>query len=535
MTTQISTLAAILVLLTASAVLATVPQLMTYQGSLSNTDGTPVADGGHQVKFIIWDAPTAGTEIWNSGFQTVNTVGGLFTVQLGSAPMPAFPSYFATDTSRYLGVTVGALPEMSPRLKLTSVLYSYQALLADSAGSVDWTGISNMPAGFADGVDNEGGSTGGGWVDNGTRVVLVDSSDWVGIGRSLPINSNEIFGLGKNTASWGGMFINTSGANGRPFYGYATEGQFRAYSYYDGLSRRWALFSNGSNRLEIDSLGNVGIGASPLHKLHVASDDEVTAYFSTNNSSSTTLNYAVRGEANGTNTASGTNHGVQGKARGAHFNVGGTFSSVTQTAGGGGTGVVGFASGESTGGDRVGVYGYAWGGDVDWAGYFAGDVGVTGTLTEGASSSRIDHPLDPENKYLYHSFVESPDMMRVYNGNVTTDTEGYATVKMPDYFDALNREFRYQLTVIGDFAQAIIAEEVSQNQFTIRTDKPNVKVSWMVTGIRKDAYAEANRIIVEIEKEGKDKGLYIHPEAFGKSKELGIDYKRNRRLGIDNE
>lgn len=135
------------------------------------------------------------------------------------------------------------------------------------------------------------------------------------------------------------------------------------------------------------------------------------------------------------------------------------------------------------------------------AGYFQGDVHVEGTLTKNAGSFRIDHPLDPDHKYLSHSFVESPDMMNVYNGNIRTDRNGYAIVTLPNYFEALNRDFRYQLTVVGgEFAQAIIAEKIRQNMFRIRTDKPNIEVSWQVTGIRKDKWAEEHRIPVESEK-----------------------------------
>ena len=134
------------------------------------------------------------------------------------------------------------------------------------------------------------------------------------------------------------------------------------------------------------------------------------------------------------------------------------------------------------------------------AGFFQGDVHVNGVLTKAAGSFRIDHPLDPEHKYLSHSFVESPDMMNIYNGNITTDKSGYATVTLPNYFDALNRDFRYQLTVVGEFAQAIVASKISGNSFRIRTDKPNVEVSWQVTGVRKDKFAEENRIKVESDK-----------------------------------
>jgi hypothetical protein len=92
---------------------------------------------------------------------------------------------------------------------------------------------------------------------------------------------------------------------------------------------------------------------------------------------------------------------------------------------------------------------------------------VIGNLSKGGGSFKIDHPLDPANKYLYHSFVESPDMMNVYNGNVVLDANGEAVVVLPDWFEALNRDFRYQLTCIGGFAPVYIAEEIANNQFKI--------------------------------------------------------------------
>lgn len=151
-----------------------------------------------------------------------------------------------------------------------------------------------------------------------------------------------------------------------------------------------------------------------------------------------------------------------------------------------------------------------------------GNLDVGGTLTKGGGSFKIDHPLDPENRYLFHSFVESPDMMNIYNGNVVTDARGYATVELPEWFEALNRDFRYQLTVIGTFAQAIVAEKIRDGRLVIRTDKPNVEVSWQVTGIRQDAFANANRIPVEKDKPQDKRGRYLHPEAFGVSAELDI-------------
>ena len=174
-------------------------------------------------------------------------------------------------------------------------------------------------------------------------------------------------------------------------------------------------------------------------------------------------------------------------------------------------------------GGWVGVYGEAPVGVNTYAGYFAGDVAIGGTLTKSAGSFKIDHPLDPANKYLSHSFVESPDMKNIYDGVITTDVNGNASVTLPDWFEALNKDFRYQLTVIGQFAQAMISEKIQNNRFTIKTDKPNVEVSWQVTGIRHDVYAEDHRIHVEQFKNENEKGKYLYPEGFGFSDDKRID------------
>ena len=164
------------------------------------------------------------------------------------------------------------------------------------------------------------------------------------------------------------------------------------------------------------------------------------------------------------------------------------------------------------------------------AGEFIGDVSVSGTLTKGGGSFKIDHPLDPANKTLSHSFVESPDMMNIYNGNIVTDELGEATVTLPEYFEALNREFRYQLTVIGQFAQAIVTEEMKHNRFRIATNIPGVKVSWQVTGIRRDVWAERHRIPVEKEKPESERGFYLHPELFGQGEDRRVEWARHPEL-----
>jgi hypothetical protein len=229
--------------------------------------------------------------------------------------------------------------------------------------------------------------------------------------------------------------------------------------------------------------------------------------------------YGVYGVSTGTNAVADGVHGETSSA-GASGVTGVNSAGGAGIYGVGGNGVIG-SSGIASG-VGVGAYNSSTGDALfaenqsgGFAAFFLGDVDVDGNLSKAGGSFKIDHPLDPANKYLYHSFVESPDMMDIYNGNVTTDGAGNAVVTMPDWFEALNRDFRYQLTVMGQFAQAIVATKMANHSFVIKTDKPNVEVSWQLTGVRHDAWADAHRIPVEQIKAERERGFYLHPELFG--------------------
>jgi hypothetical protein len=157
---------------------------------------------------------------------------------------------------------------------------------------------------------------------------------------------------------------------------------------------------------------------------------------------------------------------------------------------------------------------------------------VTGTLTKGGGSFKIDHPLDPANKFLSHSFVESPDMKNIYDGVAKLDGAGTATVTLPDWFEALNRDVRYQLTPIGAYAPLFVRSKVKSGRFTIAGGKAGQEVSWQVTGIRKDAWAEAHRIPVEETKTGAVKGRYLHPKEHGQDAAKGIESPAAARRAI---
>lgn len=175
---------------------------------------------------------------------------------------------------------------------------------------------------------------------------------------------------------------------------------------------------------------------------------------------------------------------------------------------------------EGYSGPGVGVYGSTLSG---FAGYFAGNVQVTGTLSKAAGSFQIDHPLDPANRYLFHSFVESPDMKNIYDGVVTLDANGEAWVELPAYFEALNRDFRYQLTALDAPAPSLfIAARIQGNRFKLAGGQAGQQVSWQVTGTRKDAFAEAHRIVPEVDKPAGERGKYLHPTLFGQLDSMSV-------------
>jgi hypothetical protein len=119
--------------------------------------------------------------------------------------------------------------------------------------------------------------------------------------------------------------------------------------------------------------------------------------------------------------------------------------------------------------------------------------------------------------------VESPDMMNIYNGIVTLDGQGSAVVEMPEWFGALNRDFRYTLTAIGSPAPKLfIKDELKGNCFRIAGGKRGQRVSWQITGIRQDSYANAHRIPTEEAKPAAEQGTYLHPELFGKGAERAV-------------
>jgi hypothetical protein len=162
-----------------------------------------------------------------------------------------------------------------------------------------------------------------------------------------------------------------------------------------------------------------------------------------------------------------------------------------------------------------------------------GDLDVAGNLNVhgGTKNFKIDHPLDPANKYLYHAAIESSEVLNVYSGNVKLDANGEALVPLPEWFESINRDFRYSLTPIGVPAPGLfIAQEITDNRFKIAGGAPGSRVSWQVTGVRSDAVMLKHPFKVEEDKRANEKGYYLDPDAYDQPAEKSIDWPSNLQL-----
>jgi hypothetical protein len=552
----------------------------TYQGRLSEA-GVP-AQGPYDFQFTLYDAAVGGTQQGPVVTHDDVDVGeGLFSVPLdfGSA---FFGAKRFLEMAVRPGGSSGAYTVLAPRQELTaspSALYS---------AATPWTGVSAKPPGFADDVDDDvlGGLpcapdelakwNGGSWAcapdaDSGGTVVGVTAGlglsggtittsgtlavEFAGSGSASLAARSDHHHLG---ASWSGatgaapgLSVESTTAHG--IYGRAAASTGGVAGVFgetpasdDGFGvLGWATATSGAaHGVQGRSDSSLGYGVYghatatdgvPLGVFGDVSSQIGVAVFGRNLS-------PVGGIAVTGSVLSGT--GVFGLAAAT---TGSTIGIAGQVQSPGGSGVFGRA--EGPGGPATGVAGHTYSSNghgvlglalatagqnyairgktyssAGFAGVFEGDVLVVGTLMKTAGSFKIDHPLDPENKYLSHSFVESPDMKNVYDGLATTDAEGFAAVELPDWFEALNRDFRYQLTVLGDgaWARARVFSRIEGNRFVIQTDQPWIEVSWQVTGIRQDAYAEKHRIPVEEWKPEAERGTYLNPEAWGQPADRGF-------------
>jgi hypothetical protein len=465
-------------------------------------------------------APARGTQV-KPAILPLNVPGALAR----PTPRPNFaPAYqfVANDT----GVTIGTT---NPAYRLdvagtinTTTGYNFNGLSVLRAPSL------SLFAGTSGGMSTGGSNSFFGQIAGpSTTIGQQDSFFGTFAGYSNDIGSRNSY-FGANAAYWSSGDAHDNSVFGT---GAAFSAQNTTASFNSVFGSQAATTLAGSQ--------NTAIGASSGLSLNASSSSTVLGYSAdagpglTNATAigafakAINANTLVLGSINGVNTATATTSvGIATNTPNQYLTVGGGITIDANSANNGtlttnsvlafGTGSSNGISGEAIASQRTsgaGLFG------IDFYTQYIkrmtiannGDVNIVGTLSKAAGSFKIDHPLDPENKYLYHSFVESPDMMNLYNGNATLDEHGEAVVELPDWFEALNQDFRYQLTCLHGFAPVYIDEEIVANRFKIAGGKPGMKVSWQVTGIRHDAYADAHRIQVEESKPAGERGTLLYP------------------------
>ncbi|BCW96597.1 MAG: hypothetical protein WHS44_02280 [Fimbriimonadales bacterium] len=514
--------------------------------------GETIASSGFAYGVIGRSASSAGTGVF--GFATA-TSGGTFGVHGRSASTAGRGVYGeATATS---GTTFGMYGQ------------------SQSTEGIGVFGFATAAGGTTYGVFGRSASDAGTGVYG--RASATSGTTYGVFGRNDSTAGRGVYG--EATATSGttyGVYGESRSTTGRGVYGEATATSGTTYGVY-GLNNSTSgagVFGKATATTGV-SYGVWGQSASTAGRgvYGEATDSSGFAYGVWGQSASTAgtgvygwatatsgLTYGVYGESRsiagrgvyGVATASsGTNYGVYGwssspQGYGGYFEGRGADAAYIENTGSGrglrviasadtalfATTATGFAGVDGRGNSR-GVYGFA----TATSGTTYGVFGLTNSsngygvyssgnfAASGNKSFQIDHPLRPETHFLNHFCTEAPEPLNAYSGNVTTDAQGYAVVQLPDYFEAVNRDFRYQLTVIGQFAQAIVAEEIRANRFVIRTDKPHVKVSWRVEAIRNDRWVQQYGYQTEQEKPDHYRGKYLHPELYGQPKERGIHYR----------
>lgn len=346
----------------------------------------------------------------------------------------------------------------------------------------------------------------------GTNTSTSASSSGVtgvaSFGTGVAGTSTSLYGA---TGNGGYAGVRGDGKSYGGIFSGSTAGSIGVY----GSGQSYGLYATGS------TYG--GFGSGTTYGLYGSGATGVNGSGSTTGVNGTTTN--VNGNAvHGTGGQYGV-HGEGGRTAGVRgdSNYVGTWGQGTTYA------IYGLAT--DTTNQSYGVFGQA-SNAASFGVWSQGNAHVAGTLSKTAGSFKIDHPLDPDRKWLQHSFVESPDMMNVYNGNVVLDGAGKAVVELPNYFDALNTDFRYQLTPIGGSAPVYIASKVDGNKFGIAGGTPGLEVSWQVTGVRQDAYAKAHRIKVETPKSKDDRGTRQFVPANSSAKPMRVGPPRSDPVAV---
>ncbi len=533
-----------------SAFLQSVPNPLTLSGSSNSWiikgENASTAPGNASIFGVATGA-------------TGNTYGGFF---VNSSTAGTGVSGISNATS---GTTYGVRGQSSS----TGGYGLYGSAIATTGTTYGVYGRSASNSGrgvYGEATDGGSGVTYGGYFDS-------NSTSGYGV-YATSAGPYGVYGIATAATgtTYGGRFENAS-TSGRGVYGVATAAS--------GLT--WGVFGQSdSSTFGRGVLGHATANVGEIYGVHGISDSTSgsgvhgvataasgTTYGVRGQSSSTSgygvlgyagafsgITYGVHGESLST-----TGRGVSGWARATTGTTYGVYGQSDSTSGRGVFGEATATSGSTYGGrfdnystSGRGVYAYALAGSGATYGvrgqadsasgygvYAVGDLGASGT-----KSFRIDHPDDPENMYLLHYAAESPEVINFYSGMAEFDERGEAVVELPAYFAKINTDPRYTLTAVGaPMPNLHIAREIDNAalnagaaagpdeaapiwSFRIAGGAPGAKVSWRIEAVRNDRWIQMYGAPVEVEKQDLVHGLYQHPEIYGESAEMGMDYQPER-------
>jgi hypothetical protein len=364
-------------------------------------------------------------------------------------------------------------------------------------------------------------------------LINESGTNTAGLGVLLTGTGNAVQAASSNAANTTAAIqgtTNSSTLNNSAIFGQST-GQARGVTAEITSTATSDVAVRGNNLRTNGGIGVEGIGINGVSG--IANNNAGFGVIGVNNSTPLItaafdqVSIGVLGSSVGIGVYGETNNGQLVGVYGVNLSTG-TTTNNTGVFGesNNGSGVTGFsASGigvvGETGDNTLGYGVYSFGDIGTSDNIFAnGDINAGGDLAAGGVKTfKIDHPADPENKFLKHFSIESDEVLNLYRGTIKLDDKGEAIITLPSYFHLVNKDFSYQLTSIGVASPNLfVSKEISEGKFSIAGGKPGQKVSWTVYADRNDPYVQQHpeSTIVEGDKTEAEKGKYIQPTIYGK-------------------
>lgn len=480
---------------------AQAPERLSYQAVVRDASDQLVSNTTIGMQISILQTSATGIAVYIETHNPTTNSNGLATVQIGGGTVVAGsfsainwangPYFLKTETDP----NGGSAYTISGTTQLVSVPYS---LYAETAGSVTFDQVNDADADPTNELQSLQLSGQNLTISGGNTVTLPQSGNTLnqaydqggpGAGRIITADAGEVEIINGTT---------------------------------NGIGLRATTTSSGVGVIATST--NASNGFSPIQASTNASSNLTSAIIGSTTGGAS----AVSGQVASTATAAQGIFGNNLRTTGGWGTYGiGHSGSVGETNYQLGFGLYG-RNYDAIGplGNAVGTYGQGyvgvWGDQIDPNGYSIyanGDFGAAGT-----KAFAIDHPLDPANKYLKHYSIESNEVLNVYRGTVPFDANGEVTVTMPDYFDAVNANFSYQLTPIGGYAPLFIKEKLQDGKFVIAGGTTGLEVSWTVYAERNDPYLQQHPTSkqVEVEKESWNLGKYLQPDLYDQPASMKI-------------